>query len=224
MNLPSGLIFYLDFQYGQDQPGFTSGNSLYAESADQKKTELPSLSKTKQGLYGAGRFGYSINEQTVICTSPVSGAATMAGILNFDGEFSSSVSTAGETFGAANGTGDDYYTVSVLVSDLTGSGAGATADLDGIRAFTVTSGVAGEIEGVYPEFTRLTTNNTKVEFLVSGAAKAAPQATCSFQLGPDNLDDRGDFEDTVANGAGLTDNAVSNSIFKVASIIEIIWT
>jgi hypothetical protein len=46
--------------------------------------------------------------------------------------------------------------LSVLVSDLTGSGAGATADLDGIRAFTVTSGVAGEIAGVYPEFTRLT--------------------------------------------------------------------
>ena len=41
MNLPSGLIFYLDFQYGQDQPGFTSGNSLYAASTDLKKTELP---------------------------------------------------------------------------------------------------------------------------------------------------------------------------------------
>lgn len=202
MNLPSGLIFYLDFQYGQNQPGFDAGNSLYAASADQKKTELPSLSKTKQGLYGAGRFGYSINEQTVICNTPVSGAATLAGILNFDGEFSQSVADAGEAFGALS---DDYYTLSVLVSDLTGSGAGATADLDGIRAFTVTSGVAGEIAGVYPEFTRLTTNNTKVEFLVSGAAQAAPQATCSFQLGPDNLNDRGDFEDTVENGAGVGD-------------------
>ena len=197
MNLPSGLIFYLDFQYGQNQPGFDANGSLYAASLDQKKTELPSLTKTKQGLYGAGRFGYSINEQTVICNTPVSGAATLAGILNFDGEFSSSVSAAGEAFGLV---GDEYYTLSVLVSDLTGSAPGATADLDGIRAFTVTSGVAGEIEGVYPEFTRLTTNNTKVEFLVSGAAKAAPQATCSFQLGPDNLNDRGDFEDTSDNG------------------------
>ena len=202
MNLPSGLIFYLDFQYGQDQPGFNANTSLYGASADQKKTELPSLSNTKQGLYGAGRFGYSINEQTVICNTPVSGAATLAGILNFDGEFSSSVAAAGEAFGLV---ADEYYTVSVLVSDLTGSGAGATADLDGIRAFTVTSGVAGEITGVYPEFTRLTTNNTKIEFLVSGAAKAAPQATCSFQLGPDNLNDRGDFEDTTANGAGVGD-------------------
>ena len=202
MNLPSGLIFYLDFQYGQDQPGFNANTSLYGASADQKKTELPSLSNTKQGLYGAGRFGYSINEQTVICNTPVSGAATLAGILNFDGEFSSSVAAAGESFGALT---SPYYTVSVLVSDLTGSGAGATADLDGIRAFTVISGVAGEIAGVYPEFTRLTNNNTKIEFLVSGAAKAAPQATCSFQLGPDNLNDRGDFEDTTANGAGVGD-------------------
>ena len=202
MNLPSGLIFYLDFQYGQDQPGFNANTSLYGASADQKKTELPSLSKTKQGLYGAGRFGYSINEQTVICNTPVSGAATLAGILNFDGEFSSSVAAAGEAFGLV---ANDYYTLSVLVSDLTGSSAGATADLDGIRAFTLTSGTTGEIAGVYPEFTRLTTNNTKVEFLVSGAAQAAPQATCSFQLGPDNLNDRGDFEDTTANGAGVGD-------------------
>ena len=199
MNLPSGLIFYLDFQYGQAQPGFASGGSLYAASADQKKTELPSLSKTKQGLYGAGRFGYSINEQTVNTSGPVSGAAAFAEILNYDGEFSASVSTAGEAFGAV---ANAYYTMTVNVSDLTGSGAGATADLDGIRAFTLTSGVAGEIAGVYPEFTRLITNNTKIEFLVSGAAAAAPQATASFQLGPDNLDDRGDFEDTSANGGG----------------------
>ncbi len=209
MNLPSGLIFYLDFQYGQNQPGFDAGGSLYAASEDQKKTELPSLSKTKQGLYGAGRFGYSINEQTVECTTPVSGAATLAGILNFDGQFSSSVAAAGESFGDAVLSNGEYYTLSVLVSDLTGSGAGATADLDGIRAFTLTSQTAGEIEGVYPEFTRLISNNTRVEFLVSGACKAAPQATCSFQLGPDNLNDRGDFEDTVANGSGLTDDAVS---------------
>ena len=199
MNLPSGLIFYLDFQYGQAQPGFASGGSLYAASADQKKTELPSLSKTKQGLYGAGRFGYSINEQTVNTSGPVSGAVAFAEILNYDGEFSASVSTAGEAFGAV---ANAYYTMTVNVSDLTGSGAGATADLDGIRAFTLTSGVAGEIAGVYPEFTRLITNNTKIEFLVSGAAAAAPQATASFQLGPDNLDDRGDFEDTSANGGG----------------------
>jgi len=32
MNLPSGLIFYLDFQYGSNQPGFTSGESLYSIS------------------------------------------------------------------------------------------------------------------------------------------------------------------------------------------------
>ena len=61
MNLPSGLIFYLDFQYGQNAPGFTENNSLYAASADQKKTELPAVGSGK-GLCGAGRFGYSINE------------------------------------------------------------------------------------------------------------------------------------------------------------------
>jgi len=61
MNLPSGLIFYLDFQYGNAQKGFGKGDSLYAASADKTKTELPAQGAGK-GLYGAGRFGYSIQE------------------------------------------------------------------------------------------------------------------------------------------------------------------
>ena len=31
MNLPSGLVFYLDFQYGTTKAGFPSGNSLYGD-------------------------------------------------------------------------------------------------------------------------------------------------------------------------------------------------
>ena len=39
MNLPAGLIFYLDFQYGTSDGYQTSGNSLYAASSDLKKTK-----------------------------------------------------------------------------------------------------------------------------------------------------------------------------------------
>ena len=33
MNLPSGLVFYLDFQYGTTKSPFTSGNSLYGDTS-----------------------------------------------------------------------------------------------------------------------------------------------------------------------------------------------
>ena len=67
MNLPSGLIFYLDFQYGSStQPGFGSGDSLYA-AGDDEKTVLPGPGE-QAGLYGAGRFGYSINDTSSVFT------------------------------------------------------------------------------------------------------------------------------------------------------------
>src|SRR6056300_1341091 len=55
MNLPSGLVFYLDFQYGTTKDGFTSGNSLYGDVSGFASND------TSGGLYGAGRFSYSIN-------------------------------------------------------------------------------------------------------------------------------------------------------------------
>jgi len=62
MNLPSGLIFYLDFKYGTDQSlqGTSGRASLFGGSSAAK---LGSTDKAEGGLYGAGRHGYSINDQ-----------------------------------------------------------------------------------------------------------------------------------------------------------------
>ena len=66
MNLPSGLVFFLDFKYGTAQPGFTTGagkdsqnDSVFGVTDDNKGGTVAT-----EGLYGAGRFGYSINETT----------------------------------------------------------------------------------------------------------------------------------------------------------------
>lgn len=60
MNLPSGLIFYLDFKYGTDQSLQGGNGSLFGGSSDAK---LGSTDKAEGGLYGSGRHGYSINDQ-----------------------------------------------------------------------------------------------------------------------------------------------------------------
>ena len=61
MNLPSGLIFYLDFKYGTAQ-SLQQGGSLFGGTSDAK---LGSTDKAEGGLYGAGRHGYSINDKNV---------------------------------------------------------------------------------------------------------------------------------------------------------------
>ena len=70
MNLPSGLIFYMDFKYGTNAAGNPdySGSSLYGtggtvgrDSLTTTGNKLGSTQDTTGGLYGAGRYGYTIN-------------------------------------------------------------------------------------------------------------------------------------------------------------------
>jgi len=60
MNLPSGLVFYLDFKYGKSLANKTKGHSLGGTTG----AKTPSADRDtvgEGGLYGAGAFGYSIN-------------------------------------------------------------------------------------------------------------------------------------------------------------------
>src|SRR6056300_1962758 len=63
MNLPSGLVFYLDFQYGSTKSGgattsptnFTSGDSLYG-TKNSGDYPFSTDGNAGEGLYGPGRF------------------------------------------------------------------------------------------------------------------------------------------------------------------------
>jgi hypothetical protein len=59
MSLPAGLVFFLDFQYGTTKNPFTSGNSLYGTA---NTTGEGFGNQAAGGLYGTGRYGYSINQ------------------------------------------------------------------------------------------------------------------------------------------------------------------
>ena len=89
MNLPSGLVFYLDFKYGNKQGtmGTAGGNDFVTDSG--RTSQLDSVfgvtdkgmgdgtNVAVEGLYGAGRFGYSINDVTSSALSMV-GDSTVA--------------------------------------------------------------------------------------------------------------------------------------------------
>ena len=118
MNLPAGLIFYLDFQYGSStDANKTQGESLYGAEPTLKRTD----GTFTKGLYGAGEFSYSseTSASATIVTSPsVTASATYAGILNFDTEFSASNHTL---FGLGTfASGDTIKTLKVPVTSLLG--------------------------------------------------------------------------------------------------------
>ena len=205
MNLPSGLVFYLDFKYATAQPGFTTGAGKDSQNdsvfgvTDDRKGGTPAT----EGLYGAGRFGYSINEDTTatlvngtgalgtnINTGSAFTATTFEDHINHDAEFSASLS----------GAYTQYQTVAYQFP------AAELADGDGVRAFQISG---SGISTYYPQFTTVTgwaglsTDLPTVKFLVKGtdATIAVQNAVITFQKQPNNIS-RGDFEDSTSAGNG----------------------
>jgi hypothetical protein len=172
MNLPSGLVFYLDFQYGTTKSPFTAGNSMYGASGS---SAYPFSNTTTGGAYGAGRFGYSINNTSSVLTA-TSGSTSWA-TFNFDDNYSAS-------FG-------NFKTLTVTLP--------AGTDFNSVRAFALASGSADM--GVLSAFTTTAGNpygNTSATatFVVTGSLviAASPVVTATYSLQPaDNK--RGDFED-----------------------------
>ena len=217
MNLPSGLVFFLDFQYGTDKSPFASGNSLYG--AKNATGQFPFQSTgTTGGLYGAGRFAYSTNQfsASVPLTGsanggalPTVGAGTGSFIdatwaeVNFDSDLSASVSA---------GT---VYKITVPTASLT------AFDPDGVRAFTLLTGSLATVASALPAFTTYNYTAGTIAFFVTAsstlaAAVAGQYMTVEYnKITADN--NRGDFEDTSAPSFS-TPNAESASTIVIPEI------
>ena len=171
MSLPSGLVFYLDFKYAS---GANSGNSLYGNQADNhpnvKNVEVAG------GLYGAGKFGYSVNTITA-SASAVTGSATLA-----DFNYNSAVSASQAAVGAVK-------TVLFPTASLTG------LDLTAIKSFTIDSGSTVTDSQVLQEFTAISGANVK--FVLSGGVAAINGTYIASYSKQPTVDARGDFEDTT---------------------------
>lgn len=75
MNLPSGLAFFLEFKYGTGWNGRKDGENVYGNVSEaQRKMQVNE--DVKGGLYGAGQFGYTINQHVFrISGSAITGSA-----------------------------------------------------------------------------------------------------------------------------------------------------
>ena len=205
MNLPSGLVFFLDFQYDQaKQLNFGGAGNVFTSPASMYGNTNPGVNADASGgLYGAGRFGYSINQRSESLTGIVA-KATWAQV-DYDAELSASIAA-----------GVEYSALTINMSSLTGSGA-TNPDFKGVRAFTATSASVATTSTILPQYTAVNESTGTVTFIhaVSSASfAAASNANCyvTYNLQPtDNY--RGDFED----GSGLGyPNAGSTSADQLA--------
>ena len=200
MNLPSGLVFFLDFAFGQNKKlNFGPAGDIYGTGSLYGVTNPGAGNDPNGGLYGAGRFGYTINQFSASATTTVATASWAD--VNYAAELSASIAAGA------------YTKVSVAASAL------SRPDLKGVRAFTLASGstlTPNTNAKVLPQYTK--TDGTNISFIYVGAVASADVPTTGTantvwynQQPVDN--NRGDFED--ASGAGYA-NAGSTSADQLA--------
>ena len=212
MNLPSGLVFYLDFKYGSSQGTAgksAAGNDFVTGAGRTSQTDsvFGVTDKARgngtdvavEGLYGAGRFGYSVNDvsssvltlaadpgaSTVITSTKYATGSVDISDVNFNSEFLAT-------------TGSTAVTVEMRASDL------SNADLEGVRGFNLVNVGGNAITAVYPEFTKLVKRanaDDTLQFVVDGTT-FVPADTLSvvYHKAP-TAATRGDFEDAAAINA-----------------------
>jgi len=186
MNLPSGLIFYLDFKYGTEQAGFNSGQNVFGVTSGSNVDP-------NQGLYGAGKFGYSINDHATaafaIGTAATGGANATGSIVWEDVDFEPGLSAS---------LGDlKYY--DFPLAQMTNQ------DNEGAKAWEISGSTA--LDAYYPAYTSLrdgvagnevepgNSGATHVRFIVKGSLGAAGTVAVNYHKQPEDIS-RGDFEAT----------------------------
>jgi hypothetical protein len=223
MNLPSGLVFFLDFKYGTAQPGFTANagkdsqaDSVFGVTGKDAKDADPS-----GGLYGAGRFGYSINEATTAALSVT--AATVDSTNCATGSVSHSTpsvyqhDTEFQNAYSASLASGKIFTVTVSSASMTNH------DAEAIRAFKISG---SNILGYFPQYTTTNTTNTQITFVVSASAVPG-NAVVSYEKQP-TATSRGDFEDGLAGGSldipEINLELRSESIVAKTRKLKAVWT
>ena len=176
MNLPSGLIFFLDFKYGTaNQTNFTENTDVFGNTS--------ASGDPSGGLYGAGKFGYSINDKEVTaldCGEPTSNAVTASATwkeVDFEPDLSASVSAG------------------TLLKFSVGAGLFTRPDWNGVRSFELSG---SSITATYPAYTVVddVNNVTTASFFATVTSVADELFGIRYHQAP-TATNRGDFEATT---------------------------
>ena len=185
MNLPSGLIFYLDFKYGTAQTG------NHVENSDVYGNTSGSNVDASGGLYGAGKFGYSINDKSTaeikVNTATGATAFTTSSVSFSDVDFEPDLSSSVATGNLANNG---------LVKITTAIASYTNPDKDGVRAYSISGSGFDEF---FPAYTKYDASADTVSFIVRKSIAEVPlSASVKYHAQPVTDYSRTDFEATAA--------------------------
>ena len=205
MNLPSGLVFFLDFQYGQEKeidfgaagPVYNGSSSLYGDT-----NPGPGVDPT-DGLYGAGRFGYSVNQFSQSVSACTVATASWSDV-DYDAELSASIAAG------------DFTTLTLPSANLPDR-----VDTKGIRAMFAISGSQANyyfqpsIDNLRPQYSRVESNGD-VKFVYSGSVGGANVPSRGSNVMFYNVqptpNHRGDFEDAAGAGRPNAESTAADAL------------
>ena len=212
MNLPSGLIFYLDFKYG------TAQTSLHNVGSDVHGDTSGSGDDASGGLYGAGKFGYSINDRSATTVTYTSGSVAWK-----DVDFEPSLSAS---FG-------NLRKITFAKSALT------RPDVEGVRAFEPIAAVATTLSTWYPAYTQVSGTaaapESQITMIVSSAGSQyeLEGATMEIKYHRQPTDtSRGDFEAAAGAAVPEADVGIPEIDIQMVSVpivaktrkLKAVWT
>jgi hypothetical protein len=171
MSLPSGLVFFLDFQYGTDKSGskFNVGGDVFGNGSMYGVTDTTSA--PTDGLYGAGKWTYTSNVTSSTAANATFASASWAEV-GYDSDLSAS---------AAAGT---LKKITIPLTDF------SNPDTEGIRGFFV-DGTA--VTTNYAQFNTATSTNAILFAAGTDGVDPSNLVVTYIQQPTDQY--RGDFED-----------------------------
>jgi hypothetical protein len=221
MNMPSGLVFFLDFQYGNSKTPFTQGQSLYGNrnTASQFPFSTPAA---EGGLYGGpeGRFTYATNNfssSAVAITASANITTASFADVDFDSDYSASIAAG---------------TIKKIIFPSASTNLPAF-DQDAVRGFIISSGSNVVAATNLNQFTNYNYTSNNIAFFVTASTaqigvEAAYTVTYQKAGNQDGIDvtsgnagtstsssGRGDFE---ASGSFSVPNSASSAQIVIPEI------
>ena len=162
MNLPAGLVFFMDFKYASSVNGKTAGGSLYGTTSGSGT--LP-----RGGFYGAGEYAYSVNDNTLTLAPAIASSSVSSyGDVNYNSDYSSSFGSFFKfTVPAVSFSNADFTAVRSFraTSALTGAQLPEFTKYDGTSVIFIFSGSANATATITAvEFSKAPTDTTRGDF------------------------------------------------------------
>ena len=189
MSQPTGLVFFIDHQFGTDRKGFKKGDSIYGTEMKGIRGEFDYVMDTNlaAGLYGGGKWGYSLNE--LVTSSAIEGVGQLTGSQVTAKYYQNDSRFEEDHF--VNGTMSKKVKV---ISVALPKGA----DKNGYDSFYLTNEAEKNsknyIANLYRQYTRLDGDNIRFVVETHTTESYSAETTSLYYHAQPQTYDRGDFQ------------------------------